>query len=147
MLRFSQWKLGDYTCKMLASPAELERFLLPLTAAGVDVFHASTRRFNDAEFEGSHLSLAGWTKKITGKPTITVGSVGLDLEFVRALFQGETAHSAGLDALLERLDNGEFDLVAVGRALLADPAWADKIRDGRENEIATFAPEHMAALT
>lgn len=146
VLRFSQWKLGDYDCKMLPTPGELERFLLPLAAAGVDVFHASTRRFHDAEFEGSSLNLAGWTRKITGKPTITVGSVGLDLEFVRALFQGQTAHSAGLDALLERLDKGEFDLVAVGRALLSDPAWADKVRTGRENEIVTFSPEHLAAL-
>lgn len=146
VLRFSQWKLGDYSARMLPSPAELERFLLPLAAAGVDVFHASTRRFNDPEFEGSNLNLAGWTKKITGKPTITVGSVGLDLDIVGALFEGGTALSAGLDALLERLDNGEFDLVAVGRALLADPAWANKVRDGREREIVTFAPEHLAAL-
>ena len=146
VLRFSQWKLGDYSCKMLASPAELERFLLPLTAAGVDVFHASTRRFNDPEFEGSDLNLAGWAKKITGKPAITVGSVGLDKDMVRALFQGEAAHAAGLDALIERLDRGEFDLVAVGRALLGDAAWANKLRDGREDEIVTFAPEHMATL-
>ena len=146
VLRFSQWKLGDYTCKMLASPAELERFLLPLTAAGVDVFHASTRRFNDPEFPGSNLNLAGWTKKITGKPTITVGSVGLDQDMVRALFQGQAAHPAGLDALLERLDKGEFDLAAVGRALLGDPAWANKIRDGRADEIVTFSPEQLATL-
>ena len=47
VLRFSQWKLGDYGCKMLKTSNELERFLLPLASAGVDVFHASTRRFND----------------------------------------------------------------------------------------------------
>ena len=146
VLRFSQWKLGDYACKMLPTPGELERLLLPLTAAGVDVFHASTRRFNDAEFEGSNLNLAGWTKKITGKPTITVGSVGLDQDMVRALFQGQAAHPAGLDALLERLENDEFDLVAVGRALLGDAAWANKIRDGREDEIVAFSPEQLADL-
>ena len=147
VLRFSQWKLGDYACKMLASAAELERFLLPLAEAGVDVFHASTRRFNDPEFEGSNLNLAGWAKRITGKPTITVGSVGLDMDMVRALFQGETARSAGLDALLERLDRDEFDLVAVGRALLGDPAWAAKVRDGRQDEIVEFSPEQLATLS
>ena len=41
----------------------------------------------------------------------------------------------------------ELDLVAVGRALLADPARANKIRDGREHELVTFAPEHVATLT
>ena len=147
VLRFSQWKLGDYACKMLAGAAELERFLLPLAEAGVDVFHASTRRFNDPEFEGSNLNLAGWAKRITGKPTITVGSVGLDMDMVRALFQGETARSAGIDALLERLDHDEFDLVAVGRALLGDPAWAAKVRDGRQDEIVEFSPEQLATLS
>ena len=146
VLRFSQWKLGNYECKMLKNPDELERFLIPLAESGVDVFHASTRRFNEPEFDGSPLNLAGWTKKITGKPTITVGSVGLDIEFLRSTFEGQQTQRAGLDELVRRLDDGEFDLVAVGRALLSDPAWADKVRDGRENEIVTFSRAHMEAL-
>ena len=147
MLRFSQWKLGDYACKMLASAAELERFLLPLAEAGVDVFHASTRRFNDPEFEGSNLNLAGWAKRITASRPLPSACVGLDMDMVRALFQGQAAHAAGLDALLERLDNDEFDLVAVGRALLGDPAWAAKVRDGRQDEIVEFSPEQLATLS
>ncbi len=146
VLRFSQWKLGNYECKMLRDPGELERFLMPLAEAGVDVFHASTRRFNEPEFADSPLNLAGWTKKITGKPTITVGSVGLDVEFLRSTFEGGETQRASLDDLLRRLDDGEFDLVAVGRALLSDPAWADKVRDGREDEIVTFSRADMEAL-
>jgi hypothetical protein len=69
---------------MAPTPTALEAFLTPLSEAGVDVFHASTRRYWDAEFEGSDLNLAGWTKKLTGKPTITVGSVGLDSDFLRS---------------------------------------------------------------
>ena len=114
VLRFSQWKLGDYEYKLARNAAELDRFLTPLAEAGVDVFHASTRRFNDPDFEGSDLNLAGWAKKITGLPAITVGSVGLDLEFLRST-GGAEAHRVGLDALLRRLDREEFDLVAVGR--------------------------------
>lgn len=147
VLRFSQWKLGNYGCKMLKNPNELERFLLPLASAGVDVFHASTRRFNDPEFEGSDLNLAGWAKEITGRPSITVGSVGLDVEFIRSSFQGDLAKRAGLNDLLRRLDHDEFDLVAVGRALLSDPAWANKIRDGQEDEIVTFSAEHQETLS
>lgn len=143
VLRFSQWKQGDYRYKMCDNPAELERFLTPLVAAGVDVFHASTRRFDDAEFEGSNLNLAGWTKKITGLPTITVGSVGLDSDFLRS-YGGKDANAVGIDALLRRLENDEFDLVAVGRALLADAAWPAKVRAGRENEIVPFERKHMA---
>ncbi len=90
-LRFSQWKLQDFEAKLAQTPAELERFLAPLTAAGVDMFHCSQRRFWDAEFEGSPLNLAGWTKKLTGKPTITVGSVTLNQEFTRSFGTPDTA--------------------------------------------------------
>src|ERR1035441_6357459 len=82
-LRFSQWKLQDYNAKLARSPAELERFLAPLSTAGVDLFHCSQRRYWEPEFEGSSLNLAGWTKKLTGKPTITVGSITLNEEFTQ----------------------------------------------------------------
>ena len=124
------------------SAAKLDRFLTPLVEAGVDVFHASTRRFNDPEFEGSDLNLAGWAKKITGLSAITVVSVGLNLDFLRSTGGGE-AHKVGLDALVLRLEREEFNLVAVGRGLLSDPAWARKLQDGRENEIVAFEPRHM----
>jgi len=146
VFRFSQWKSGDYHHKMAGSPEELESFLLPLSEAGVDVFHCSTRRFNDPEFEGSHLNLAGWTKRLTGKPAITVGSIGLDNDFLRT-FGGQEAHAADISALIGRMENREFDLAAVGRALLSDPAWARKIQTGREAEITEFTREYLQKLT
>jgi 2,4-dienoyl-CoA reductase-like NADH-dependent reductase (Old Yellow Enzyme family) len=146
VFRFSQWKQGDYRHKMAKTPDELAAFLAPLSEAGVDVFHCSTRRFNDPEFEGSDLNLAGWTKKLTGKPTITVGSVGLDIDFLHS-YAGEEGHKAGLDKLIARLENNEFDLVAVGRALLSDPAWANKVKAGDEDAIVAFERKHMAVLT
>ncbi|HTG67912.1 MAG TPA: NADH:flavin oxidoreductase [Candidatus Udaeobacter sp.] len=136
VLRFSQWKAGQYTAKLAESPQQLLQFLTPLADAGVDVFHSSTRRYWEPEFDDSDLNLAGWTKKLTGKPTITVGSVGLDNEFRSSL--GDAAKPASLARLIERLENGEFDLVAVGRALLADPEWAAKIRDNRTNELLDY---------
>ncbi|MNN84767.1 hypothetical protein D3C81_2019690 [compost metagenome] len=51
-----------------------------------------------------------------------------------------------MEELLKRLDNQEFDLVAVGRALLGDPAWAKKIREGRMEEIQAFTPDAAAKL-
>jgi len=65
----------------------ITRFLGPLVDAGVDVFHCSTRRFWEPEFAGSDLNLAGWTKKLTGKPTITVGSVTLDQDLIDIVWQ------------------------------------------------------------
>jgi 2,4-dienoyl-CoA reductase-like NADH-dependent reductase (Old Yellow Enzyme family) len=146
ILRFSQWKQQDYTARLAATPQELERFLAPLSAAGVDIFHCSQRRFWEPEFDGSTLNLAGWTKKLTGKPSITVGSVALNGEFIGS-FRGESAQTTGIDELLERLANEEFDLVAVGRALLVDPNWAAKIRDGRFDALLPFEPAALATLS
>jgi 2,4-dienoyl-CoA reductase-like NADH-dependent reductase (Old Yellow Enzyme family) len=142
IFRFSQWKRGAYDHKVATTPAELDRWLMPLVEAGIDMLHASTRRLDEPEFDGSELNLAGWAKKITGLPTITVGSVGLDIDYVMSR-EGSDARKAGMDRLLERLERDEFDLVAVGRALLADPAWAAKLHDGQEADIVGFEREHL----
>lgn len=146
VLRYSQWKQQDYTARLAHTPKELEQFLLPLSDAGVDIFHCSQRRYWESEFEGSDLNLAGWTKKITGKPTITVGSVGLNDDFFGA-FKGQDSSTRSVDDLLERLASGEFDLVAVGRALLQDPNWANKIKDNRTEELEQYSGKALATLS
>ncbi|MBF0191045.1 MAG: NADH:flavin oxidoreductase [Magnetococcales bacterium] len=140
VLRFSQWKPQDYAARLAETPEALADLLLPLKEAGVDWFHASNRRYHEPEFPGSGLNLAGWTKLITHCPTITVGSVGLDdVSWVGA-------NATGVDPLLERLQRNEFDLVAVGRALLADHAWARKIREGRINDLIPYTKEALNTL-
>jgi 2,4-dienoyl-CoA reductase-like NADH-dependent reductase (Old Yellow Enzyme family) len=148
MLRFSQWKQQAYEAKLVNSPEELERFLKPLVEAGVDIFHASTRRFWEPEFEGSNLNLAGWTQKLSGKPTMSVGSVGLTEDFISGTFASkqEAVEQSGIDELVERMNNGEFDLIAVGRALLQDPEWLVKVKEGRLNEVEAFAKKSLAKL-
>ncbi|MGP4046428.1 NADH:flavin oxidoreductase [Streptomyces sp. 2A115] len=146
IFRYSQWKQAVYKARLAESPEELEALLTPLAAAGVDAFHASTRRYWLPEFDGSDLNLAGWTKKLTGKPTVTVGSVGLNGDFMKA-FQGEGAEVKSLDDLLDRLEGEEFDLVAVGRALLQDPEWAAKVLDGRFGELGAYEPTALGSLS
>ena len=53
----------------------------------------------------------------------------------------------GIDRLLQMFDRGEVDLVAVGRALLVDPAWAAKMHEGRVDELLPFTPEALTTLT
>ncbi|SDI35625.1 2,4-dienoyl-CoA reductase [Alteribacillus persepolensis] len=142
IFRFSQWKMSDYKAKLAETPQELERFLKPLHEAGVDIFHCSTRRFWEPEFEGSDLNLAGWTKKLTGKPVISVGSVGLDGVFTSY----DEAGTASLDGLLTKLETDEFDLAAIGRALLHDPAWVEKVRTGRTDELEAFQKDSLHQL-
>lgn len=138
ILRYSQWKTGNYDARLAGTPQELEAILTPLAEAGVDAFHASTRRYWLPEFDGSDLNLAGWSKKLTGRPAITVGSVGLDGDFIGSLFNGEGATVRNIDELLDRLERDEFDLVAVGRALLQDPEWAAKVLVSRFDELAPY---------
>lgn len=147
ILRFSQWKQQDFMARLAPTPAELESFLAPLADAGVDCFHCSTRRFWEPEFEGSAMNLAGWTKKLTNKPTITVGSVGLKGPDFVASFAGASSEAVGDLAELERrVEAGEFDLVAVGRALLSDPEWAVKVGARRFGELTPFSPAALADL-
>ncbi|MFB8103480.1 NADH:flavin oxidoreductase [Streptomyces sp. NPDC056007] len=143
--RMSQWKMNAYEAKLAQTPAELDSLLTPLAEAGVDVFHASTRRYWLPEFDGSDLNLAGWVKKISGRPTVTVGSVGLDGDFFSA-FAGNDSAVTGVDQLLDRLERDEFDLVAVGRALIADPEWAAKTLGGRTGDITPFDAEMLKTL-
>lgn len=126
---------------MAPTPELLTQFLLPLSEAGVDIFHASQRRFWEPEFEGSDLNLAGWTKEITGKPSISVGSVGLNVDFLEGTLSATPMDSIGqrgIDELLARMEKGEFDLIGVGRALLQDPEWVVKVEQGRFDELADF---------
>lgn len=149
ILRWSQWKQQDYEARLVTDPATLEVFLAPLVDAGVDIFDCSTRRYYEPEFVGSDLNLAGWVKKLSGKPTITVGNVGLDSDFTsdtskHVSIQG--AQLAEIDNLLRRLSENEFDLVAVGRALIANPDWAKIIRDGDVSSLIPFSKEMLRKL-
>ncbi|WP_067689040.1 NADH:flavin oxidoreductase [Nocardia jejuensis] len=146
IFRYSQWKQEAYNARLAETPQELEAILAPLAAAGVDAFHASTRRYWLPEFEDSDLNLAGWTKKLTGLPTITVGSVGLDGDFLRA-FTGVGAELGNLDNLVDRMERDEFDLVAVGRALLQDPEWAAKVLAGRMDELKPYDAAALNTLS
>jgi len=172
--RFSQWKQQDYSARLAGSPAELARILEPLVDAGVDLLHASTRRFWEPEFPESGLNLAGWAKKLTGKPAITVGGVCLDSDFldgsgeyealmrnfddsvaagqeellgaVAKLMSG-TSTVGGLHGLLERLEAEEFDLVAIGRALIANPELPRLILEGRWDQVQPYDAGMLMALS
>jgi 2,4-dienoyl-CoA reductase-like NADH-dependent reductase (Old Yellow Enzyme family) len=136
-VRLSQWKEQDYQARLARDPGELSSWLAPLVDAGADIFHCSQRRWWEAEFADSDLNFAGWVKKLSGKPTITVGSVGLDVE-VMSFFDGAVAKPSSIDSVTQRLERGDFDLVAVGRTLMADPEWVLKVRDSRYQHLEPF---------
>ncbi len=143
-LRFSQWKSQDYDARLARTPQQLEQILGPIADAGVDLFEASTRNFSVPEFEGSPLGLAGWTRRLTGKPTAMVGGVGVQRgPYDSALKPPTTVNN--LDQVMERFNRGDFDLLAVGRSLLNDPGWLQRARG--DQDFLPFDPQSMRVLT
>jgi 2,4-dienoyl-CoA reductase-like NADH-dependent reductase (Old Yellow Enzyme family) len=54
--------------------------------------------------------------------------------------------SLTLAPLVDLLRRGEFDLVATGRAVLADPGWAAKVASGRLAEVRPYDKSADAEL-
>ncbi|MDQ0323166.1 2,4-dienoyl-CoA reductase-like NADH-dependent reductase (Old Yellow Enzyme family) [Pararhizobium capsulatum DSM 1112] len=149
ILRVSQWKQQDYSTRLAETPDLMADWLQPLVDAGVDILHCSQRRFWEPEFpdiDGENgLNFAGWAKKLTGAATISVGSVGLSGEFLKA-FAGESSTTVGIDTLLTRMERNEFDLIAVGRALISNPDWTNKIHQGDTANLKGFSAGELAEL-
>lgn len=101
---------------LASSPAELASILLPLCDAGVDIFDCCGEETQEPAFAGSPLSVAAWTRLLTRRPVITEGGVGIS--------------GMPLPAIVRGLQMGEFDLLAVGRAVQADAEWGSKVRRG-----------------
>jgi 2,4-dienoyl-CoA reductase-like NADH-dependent reductase (Old Yellow Enzyme family) len=143
VFRYSQWKQQDYDARLAETPQELEALLAPLVDAGVDMFDVSTRIFSRPAFEGSDLTLAGWTRKVTGVAAMAVGGVGVSKD-LQSGYAGGVASVDNLDEVAVRLEREEFDMIAVGRAMLVDPHWITKVRTGEP--FAPFRQEAYAEL-
>ena len=138
--RFSQWKEVNFNTRVVDTTEELKTMLDILKAAGVDVFHASARRFWVPEWDHSDLGIAGWSKRLTDKPVIAVGSVGLDIDVMENFFgqEAQATGEEGLAELVRRFGNGEFDLISVGRGHIGDQGIINKMREGRLSDIRGF---------
>ena len=147
ILRMSNWKMVDYNARLADTPQELEALLAPVVEAGVDLIDCSQRRFWEPCFDDQgDMNLAGWVKTVTGVPTCTIGSVGLGLDFLVSLSEGRIAEPdlAHLDELMRRFDRGDFDLVAVGRAMIAEPDWPKLLQRGALDQLKPFSTSLMA---
>ncbi len=142
-LRFSQWKQQDYEARLASTPEELKTVLTPPAEAGLDYLHSSMRRFWDSEFSGSEENLAYWTKKLLGLPTISVGSVGLDSEFID---MSAPASPTNINKAIEDINNSKYDMVAVGRALISDPEWVIKMKEDRLEDVIPYTKEALFKL-
>ena len=128
IIRISQWKSVDYAAKVALTPQELERWVRVLVDAGVDAIHCSQRRILQAEFpdiDGPNgLNLAGWVKKLSGLPTISVGSVGLSARNSRVRSAAKDQRRASSTKRSSGWTEASSISSRSGRALLQDPEWA-----------------------
>jgi len=74
--------------------------------------------------------LAGWAQKLSGKLAIAVGSITLQRDLVDSFDRSGSVAADNLPLLRERMTRGDFDFIAVCRALIASPAWPRRVRDG-----------------
>lgn len=146
IVRLSQWKIGHYDAQIARDERELGGIVRPLAAAGVDAFHVSARRYWQPAFSGTEHTLAGLIRRLTGKPSITVGSLGLlDSDFESA-FSGASTPGDGIERAASLYEAGEFDFIALGRALISDPDWVNKTLSGSHTELLGFDPADLATL-
>lgn len=141
--RFSQWKEADYDARIAQTPEDLGDLLKAVRTAGADIFNVSARRFNKPEWPARDpaLCIAGWAKRMTDAVVIAVGSVGLDKDVMQDLFDGQNPQeriARDLEDVARRLDADEFDLIAVGRAQIANADFVTKVREGRLDDIRLF---------
>jgi len=142
-LRFSQWKQHDFEAKLAHTADELKKVLLSPVESGLDYLHSSMRRFWESEFEGSDENLAYWTKKISNIPTIGVGSVGLDSDFIDMTAPSKPT---SIDKAIDDISKEKYDLLAVGRALLSDHEWVLKMKEGRLEDVIPYSKEALLEL-
>lgn len=147
VFRFSQWKQLDYAARLANGPEELRVVLEALVQAGVDLFHCSTRRYWEPAFDGDDRSLAHWTRLLSGKPVIAVGSASLNNEFKSSLGKVRAEiEPQDIARMAQGLAHADYDLIAMGRALIANPDWVQRVQTGRVNELQSFSKEMLDSL-
>jgi len=144
--RFSQWPGQDPAELKFRTPEELGMWVRALRDAGADVLHVSTLEVGAPALPGyGAAGLAAWTRKLSGLPVIAAGGVSVRLPMNEAY--GET-DSGVVDPApaIELVEQGEVDLLAVGRALLANPDWVPLVRTGRWRELQPFHKRLLQTL-
>ena len=139
--RFSQFRVDDRTTLPYPDPDHLARFTGALKDAGVDVLHASTRDMTEPAFDNDDTTLAGWTRTLSGLPTVAVGGATLG-----AWSGNEMAKPQDPTPLARLVGAGEADLIAVGRALIANPDWCEKVGAGEWESLRPYDGSLLESL-
>jgi 2,4-dienoyl-CoA reductase-like NADH-dependent reductase (Old Yellow Enzyme family) len=150
LMGLSQFAVNDFTWVTWPDAADLAITVNALKAAGADGFHVAGYRIETPAFDekadpAGH-GLAWHVRHISDLPTVAVGGVTYTAGIGESLMGLETAIADPADAA-HFIEQGDADLIAVGRAMIANPDWAQKVRTGRWRELRGFTRELLAELT
>jgi len=149
LMGLSQFSVSDYGWVTWPTPAELAVTIGCLKAAGVDGFHVAAHRIEmpgfPAEADPAGHGLAWHVRRASGLPVSAAGGVTYSTTIGESLM-GADSQIADPAQAARLLASGDADLIAVGRAMVANPDWAAKVRAGRWQELAPFRREVLATL-
>jgi 2,4-dienoyl-CoA reductase-like NADH-dependent reductase (Old Yellow Enzyme family) len=56
------------------------------------------------------------------------------------------ANPTSIDKAIEDISSNKYELIAVGRALISDPNWVIKMKEGRFDELIPYTKESLLTL-
>jgi len=122
-IRISQAKVNDNTHKWAGKEQDAEIIFGQLGQAGLDYLHVTEYEAWKPAFETSSASLASLAKRHGKVPVIANGHLE-DSERARKI-----------------IENGEADMVTLGKGALANHDWVTKVKNGEP--LAAFKPEEI----
>jgi 2,4-dienoyl-CoA reductase-like NADH-dependent reductase (Old Yellow Enzyme family) len=122
-IRISQAKVNDNTHKWAGKEQDAEIIFGQLGQAGLDYLHVTEYEAWKPAFDTSEASLASLAKKYGRVPVIANGHLE-DPERARKI-----------------IENGEADVVTLGKGALANHDWVNKVKNGEP--LAEFKPEEV----
>jgi 2,4-dienoyl-CoA reductase-like NADH-dependent reductase (Old Yellow Enzyme family) len=149
LMGLSQFAVNDFEWRTWATPAELTATVACLKAAGVDGFHVAAQRIAMPAFpagaDADGHGLAWHVRRASGLPVSAAGGVTYSTTIGESLMGAESQLADPAQAS-RAIAVGDADLIAVGRAMLANPDWTAKVRAGRWRELLPFGREMLGAL-
>ncbi|KAJ3449661.1 putative binding oxidoreductase [Anaeramoeba flamelloides] len=151
LYRTSQWSVSNYNEIKWDNVEELKIWCDGLKEAGVDIIDVSTHKCYKLEFVGqgkqeeSH-TLAGWIKKLSGLPVIAVGGVSYTQTVAYNWGSSGKTSIENPERCLKLIEKGECDLLAVGRALIANYDWVDKVQRGDWEKLKPYSRKTLDEL-
>ncbi len=149
LMGLSQFAVNDFAWQTWREPAELAATLTTLGTAGIDGYHVAAYRIGVPAFapdvDPAQRSLAWHVRALSGLPVSAAGGVTYSTGVGESLMGVDSQLTDPAEAA-GALHSGDADLIAVGRAMLANPDWTAKVRAGDWRALTPFRREMLGEL-